>query len=92
MTELQYTIAMGIILIITIIIYNTHNPVSQEELARQKLNIFKKELEIKHIYWQISEIKRLSEAITKAIESGDMELYRKLSIENDLLRQGFKKN
>lgn len=71
-------------------LYKALKTVTVEELAVQRFLIAKKEAEIKHIYWQISEIERLSKEKTKAIQSGNMVLYERLCEENDLLRQGFK--
>ncbi len=84
-------LVIAIILIIVIVLKPKDKQIN-ETLLNQEISIAEKEAELKHIYWQISEIERLSKEKTKAIRSGDMVLYKKLCEENDLLRLGFKRN
>jgi len=85
-------LVLAICFILIIILCKKTETITDEQLEIQRLSLLKKEAELKHINWQISEIERLSKEKTKAIQSGDMELYKKLCVENDILRLGFKHN
>lgn len=81
---------LTILILFLICIFIDPKPMSVEDRYNLEKEMESKEKELKHIYWKISEIERLSNEKTIAIRNGDMELYKKLCIENDLLKTTFK--
>jgi len=75
---------LGVFFLCLFIVTNTE-PITEEHLEEQRQRMKKKEAELNHIYWQISEIKRISEAKSIAIKSHNWDEYKRLCNEYDNL-------
>lgn len=83
--------AVCVLVIIWLLVLGAnHEPMSEEDRAKQAYDLEKREKELARIYWHISEIDRISALKTKAIKSGDMETYKALCTEKDNLDRLYK--
>lgn len=85
----NYFYLITLVLIIIILLGYKIKPISEEDLENKKNNTLKLEKELKYIQYQISEIGRISSEKTIAIKNCDVELFRKLDEEYQILKQSF---
>lgn len=89
-TEIFATVGFILILVIILYVVPKPKPITPEQLLEQEKELKKKEKDLARIYWHIAEIDRISKEKTKAIQAGDMELYKKLVEEHTALNALYK--